>query len=78
MFCDPNFYRVLNDDVLPEFSKRPIIEIWLAGSLASEKAISMIILLKELNILDKSLIYSLDINPASIRTGVNGNFYSLI
>lgn len=74
MFRDPEFFRVLRTDVLPCFSTLPLIRIWLAGCSTGEEAISTAIILKELNLLDKSVIYATDLNQASIRTALNGNF----
>ncbi len=63
MFRDPAFYKMLRNTVLPQMGTYPFIRIWLAGCSTGEEAYSMAILLKELNLLSKSLIYATDINP---------------
>ncbi len=64
MFRDPEFYRNLRRDILPKLGTYPFIRIWIAGCSTGEEAYSIAILLKELNLLHKSLIYATDINSA--------------
>ena len=63
MFRDPQFYKVLRTEILPVLATNPHIKIWHAGCSTGEEVFSMIIMLKELNLLHKSLIYATDINP---------------
>ncbi len=63
MFRDPAFYKTLRTQVLPQLGTYPFIRIWLAGCSTGEEAYSLAILLKELNLLHKSLLYATDINP---------------
>ncbi len=63
MFRDPGFFKTLRDVVLPKLGTYPFIRIWLAGCSTGEEAYSISILLKELNLLHKSLIYATDLNP---------------
>ncbi|MEJ5993716.1 protein-glutamate O-methyltransferase CheR [Pedobacter sp. Du54] len=67
MFRDPGFYKTLRNTVLPQFGTYPFIRIWLAGCSTGEEAYSMAIMLKELNLLSKSLIYATDINPTVLE-----------
>ncbi|RZK16497.1 MAG: protein-glutamate O-methyltransferase CheR [Flavobacterium sp.] len=67
MFRDPAFYKALRTTVLPQFGTYPFIRIWLAGCSTGEEAYSMAIMLKELNLLSKSLIYATDINPVVLE-----------
>jgi len=62
MFRDPHFYKILRKDVLPVLATKPFIRIWHAGCSTGEEVFSMAILLKEANLLHKSLIYATDIN----------------
>ena len=62
MFRDPEFYGVLRTKVLPVLGTYPFIRIWVAGCSTGEEAYSMAIILQELNLLHKSLIYATDIN----------------
>jgi chemotaxis protein methyltransferase CheR len=63
MFRDPGFFKTLRNVVLPKLGTYPLIRIWLAGCSTGEEAYSISIILKELNLLHKSLIYATDINP---------------
>ncbi|HEY5464375.1 MAG TPA: protein-glutamate O-methyltransferase CheR [Hanamia sp.] len=67
MFRDPGFYKVLRKEVLPKLGTYPFIRIWIAGCSTGEEAYSISILLKELNLLKKSLIYATDINSAVLE-----------
>lgn len=74
MFRDPSFYKVLRHTVFPNLKSSPIIKIWLAGCSTGEEAYSIAIVLKELNLLDKALIYATDINPAVLEKAAQGIF----
>ncbi|WP_231425590.1 MULTISPECIES: protein-glutamate O-methyltransferase CheR [Pedobacter] len=74
MFRDPGFYRSLRNDVLPVLGTYPFIRIWVAGCSTGEEAYSLAILLKELNLLQKSLIYATDINPSVLDKAKKGMF----
>jgi chemotaxis protein methyltransferase CheR len=62
MFRDPEFYKTLRNEILPRLGTYPFIRIWIAGCSTGEEAYSVAIFLKELNLLQKSLIYATDIN----------------
>ncbi len=64
MFRDPAFYKTLRSEILPRLGTYPFIRIWIAGCSTGEEAYSVAIFLKELNLLQKSLIYATDINNA--------------
>lgn len=68
MFRDPSFYRTLRRQVLPVLATHPFIRIWHAGCSTGEEVYSMAILLKEANLLHKSLLYATDINPDVLDT----------
>lgn len=72
MFRDPSFYKLLRQQVLPVLATHPFIRIWHAGCSTGEEAYSMAILLKEANLLDKSLIYATDINPGVLEKVTKG------
>lgn len=67
MFRDVEFYKTLRKDVLPHLGTYPFIRIWIAGCSTGEEAYSISILLKELNLLHKSLIYATDINASVVE-----------
>src|ERR1700744_4657979 len=74
MFRDPLFYRALKSEVLPVLATYPFIRIWHAGCSTGEEVYSMAILLKEANILHKSLLYATDLNPSVIEQARSGIF----
>jgi chemotaxis protein methyltransferase CheR len=74
MFRDPSFFKTLRNDVLPRLGTYPLIRIWIAGCSTGEEAFSISILLDELNLLDKSLIYATDLNPSVLEKAAQGFF----
>jgi chemotaxis protein methyltransferase CheR len=74
MFRDPAFFKRLREEVLPILGTYPFIRIWLAGCSTGEEAYSISIILKELNLLHKSLIYATDLNPAVLERAAQSMF----
>lgn len=74
MFRDPSFYRTLREEVLPRLGTYPLIRIWHAGCSTGEEVYSMAILLQELNLYHKSLLYATDINPSVLERAGKGIF----
>ncbi|MEH6304506.1 protein-glutamate O-methyltransferase CheR [Olivibacter sp. CPCC 100613] len=74
MFRDAEFYRFLRTHIIPTLGTYPFIRIWVAGCSTGEEAYSLAILLKEANLLHKSLIYATDLNPAVLEEAKQGIF----
>jgi chemotaxis protein methyltransferase CheR len=74
LFRDPEMYKTLRQDVLPMLATYPLIRIWHAGCSTGEEVYSMAIILKELNLLQKSLLYATDINPDVLEKAKSGIF----
>ena len=74
MFRDSNFYIALREQIFPNLGTFPFIRIWVAGCSTGEEAYSVAIILKELNLLKKSLIYATDINKVVLEKGAQGMF----
>jgi chemotaxis protein methyltransferase CheR len=74
MFRDPSFYKILRTEILPALATKPFIRIWHAGCATGEEVFSVAILLKELNLLEKSLLYGTDLNPAVLEIAKKGVF----
>ncbi|RIV19448.1 protein-glutamate O-methyltransferase CheR [Fibrisoma montanum] len=72
MFRDPSFYRALRKEVLPALTAKPFIRVWHAGCSTGEEVFSMAILLKEANLLHKSLLYATDLNPEVLEVARKG------
>lgn len=74
MFRDPMFYKILRIDVTKRLATYPFIKVWVAGCATGEEAYSVAILLKEVGLLDRSIIYATDINQNSIDIAKEGIF----
>ena len=74
MFRDPHFYKVLRQEILPALGTKPFIRIWHAGCSTGEEVYSLAIMLKEANLLHKSLLYATDISGQVLATARKGVF----
>ena len=72
MFRDPEYFRSLRQDVVPFLRTYPSLKIWIAGCSTGEEVYSLAILLREENLLQRSLIYATDINAHSLQTASTG------
>ncbi|MVN22392.1 CheR family methyltransferase [Mucilaginibacter arboris] len=72
MFRDPSFFLTLRNEVLPVLNNCPLIRIWHAGCSTGEEAYSLAIILKELQLLQKSVVYATDINPKVLKVAAAG------
>ena len=77
MFRDPSFYKNLNEKVVGRLATYPFLKIWVAGCATGEEVYSIAILLKEANLLERSVIYATDINQKSLQVAKEG-IYSLV
>lgn len=62
LFRDPAVWQALRYKVLPNFKDYKNINIWHAGCSTGQEVYSMMILLNEVGLLDRSKIYGTDIN----------------
>ncbi|MDB5119007.1 MAG: Chemotaxis protein CheR [Sphingobacteriales bacterium] len=74
MFRDPLYYKVLREKVLPSLGTYPFIRIWIAGCSTGEEAYSIAIILKEINLYHKAIIYATDINQEVLAKANEGIF----
>jgi chemotaxis protein methyltransferase CheR len=74
MFRDPTFWERLKSDVLPSFTNKDRINIWHAACSTGEEVISMAILMKEMNMLDKVKIIASDINRNVLEVATNRTY----
>jgi len=72
MFRDPQFYKKLNDKVLPVLASYPSIKIWHAGCSTGEEVYSLAILLHEMDLLQRARIYATDINTLALEKARKG------
>jgi len=71
-FRDPPFWKVLREMIIPRFSLHARIKIWCAGCATGEELYSMAILLKESNLLERSMLYGTDINVRALQRAEEG------
>jgi chemotaxis protein methyltransferase CheR len=74
MFRDPLFYKTIREKIIPVLATHPFIRIWHAGCATGEEVYSMAILLKEANLLERSLLYGTDLNPLVLDKARKGIF----
>ena len=74
MFRDPTFFLALREQVVPHLQTYASLKLWIAGCSTGEEAYSLAILLREEGLLERSLIYATDINPASLDKARQGIF----
>jgi len=72
LFRDPAIWQSLRYKVLPGFANNETINIWHAGCSSGQEVYSLMILLSELGLLDKSRIYASDINSDVMEIAKNG------
>jgi chemotaxis protein methyltransferase CheR len=76
MFRDPSYFRTFRERIVPFLKTYPSLKLWVAGCATGEEAYSFAITLLEENLLDRTIIYATDINPAGLREAEDG-VYSL-
>jgi chemotaxis protein methyltransferase CheR len=74
MFRDADVFRYLANEILPYINSYHTIKIWSAGCANGEEIYSIAILLKELGIYDKSILYATDIDEDAITRAKNGKY----
>ncbi|MCB5188903.1 protein-glutamate O-methyltransferase CheR [Methylobacillus caricis] len=74
MFRDPSYFARLREEVLPVLKTYPSLKVWIAGCSTGEEVYSFAILLKEEDLLDRTIIYATDINPQSLEKARKGVF----
>ena len=74
MFRDPDYFLAVREQVAPFLKTYPSLKIWVAGCSTGDEGYSLAILLKEEGLLERSIIYATDINPASLEAARRGVF----
>jgi chemotaxis protein methyltransferase CheR len=72
MFRDPSFWKVMKAHLQDLLSKRDKIRIWHAGCSSGEEVYSMLILLKELDCVDRVEIIASDIDSSILERAKSG------
>lgn len=74
LFRDPHIWQSIKYRVLNKFKNKEQINIWHAGCSTGQEIYSMLILLNELDLIDKANIYATDINTDVIDKAINGEY----
>ena len=74
LFRDPQVWQTLRFNILPHFKNNSVINIWHAGCSTGQEVYSMLILLNELNLLEKTKIYATDINTDVMDIAKQGEY----
>jgi len=72
LFRDPSIWHTLRYKILPHFQNKKNINIWHAGCSTGQEVYSMLILLNELGLLDKSKMLATDINTQALNIAKKG------
>ena len=72
MFRDPPIWFSLRSDILAKLAQKPVIKIWHAGCSTGQEVYSMIILLSEMGLLNKTELYATDLNTDAIDVAKKG------
>lgn len=70
-FRNPEVYKVLREMILKKHGSASDIKIWSAGCSAGEEPYSLAMLMEEIGLLDKTLIYATDHNSIKLAQAKN-------
>lgn len=74
MFRDPSFYKASREILVNHLATYPVIKIWIAGCATGQEVYSVSILLREEQLLERTIIYATDINQHSLHVARQGIF----
>ncbi|HON18449.1 MAG TPA: CheR family methyltransferase [Salinivirgaceae bacterium] len=74
LFRDPELWVTLKYRILPKFQQNKSIFIWHAGCSSGQEVYSMLILLNELNLLDKAKVFATDLNTEMLEKAKQGEY----
>ena len=68
LFRDPDVWKKLKDSLLPALKDNPVIRIWHPGCSTGQEVYSMMMVLDDLELLDRTEIFGSDLNTDVIET----------
>lgn len=71
-FRDPSYFKAMREKVVPHLRTYPSLKLWIAGCSHGEEVYSFAIMLHEEGLLDRTMIYATDINPAALEIARSG------
>ncbi|MGJ8630776.1 MAG: CheR family methyltransferase [Glaciecola sp.] len=73
-FRNPEVFKTVREQILPYLESYPSIRVWCAGCSSGDEAYSVAIMLDELGLLHKSLVYATDFTSRVLNEAQNGLF----
>ncbi len=73
LFRDPGIWKSIRKDIMPRYSNQANINIWHAGCSTGQEVFSMMILLSEMGLFERSRIFATDINPDVLDKAAEGS-----
>ncbi len=74
LFRDPEIWKKIKTSVLPSLKDKETIRIWHPGCSTGQEVYSMMMLLEDLKLLEKTQIYGSDLNPDVLETAQKGTY----
>lgn len=74
LFRDPEIWKKIRSSLLPSLKEKETIRIWHPGCSTGQEIFSMMIVLEELGMLERTQIYGTDINPDVLETARKGTY----
>lgn len=74
MFRDPKVFEVIREKIMPYISSHPTIKVWSAGCARGQEVYSLAILLKELGVYDRCVLYATDIDINAVNSAREGRY----
>ena len=74
LFRDPPVWHALRYAILPKLKNNTTINIWHAGCSTGQEVYSLMIILNEMELLEKSKIYATDLNIDVIEQAQKGEY----
>ena len=74
LFRDPEIWKKIKSGLLPKLKDQPTIRIWHPGCSTGQEVYSMMMVLDDLGLLEKTEIYGSDLNPDVIETARKGTY----
>ena len=72
MFRDPDVWKRIKNDLLPRYSSQSTIRIWHPGCSTGQEVYSMMMVLDELGLMEKTEIYASDLHNEVLETARHG------
>ena len=73
-FRDPEVFKQIREDIVPILKTYPSLRIWCSACSTGQEPYSVALLLDEVGLLEKSIIYATDFNNTVLQQAKNGIF----